>query len=136
MTEQLTVSLTIAAAAQLIVAVLNMNLVRMLKWQPDVARMPLLVREVFHVHAWFISVTLTIFAVITARFAPSMADGSSEPLRWLASGIGLFWALRTILQAAYYDRSHWVGKPGRTTIHGILLLLYGGMAAVYLVAAA
>jgi hypothetical protein len=88
------------------------------------------------VHSWFISATLIIFATMTARFAASMAAGSSEPLRWLAGSIGAFWAVRTLLQIWYYDRSHWKGKTGRTVIHVTLLLLYGGMAAVYLLAAA
>lgn len=136
MNDPLATALLMAAGLQLIIAALNLNLPRLLHWQSDIARMPRLLREVFHVHSWFISVTLTIFAVITARFAAAMADASSEPLRWLAGAIGAFWTLRTILQVTYYDRSHWIGKRGRTAIHVLLLLLYGGMAAVYLVAAA
>jgi len=136
MNDPLAAVLLIAAVLQLIIAVLNLNLARMLHWKSDIARMPLLLREVFHVHSWFVSVTLIIFAVMTARFAAAMADGSSEPLRWLAGAIGAFWTLRTILQVTYYDHSHWIGKRGRTAIHLLLLLLYGGMAAVYLVAAA
>jgi hypothetical protein len=55
--------------------------------------------------------------------------------RWLAMGIGAFWALRTVLQITFYSSSHWRGKAGRTAIHIILLGLYSGMAATYLLAA-
>ncbi len=125
-----------AALGQLAIAVLNLFLARLLRWQEDLARMPLLIREVFHVHGWFISATLGIFGVLTLRFAPQMASGADTLAAWLAACIGLFWAVRTVLQITYYSRSHWRGKAGRTVIHIILLLAYGGMAAAYLFAAA
>ena len=124
------------AAAQLAVAVVNLFLVRLLGWKSELERMPLLVREVFVVHAWFISVTLAIFGAVTMRFAPEFAAGTShEVFRWLAGGIGAFWALRTVLQITYYSTSHWKGRVDRTIIHIVLLLTYGGLAAAYLTAA-
>ena len=81
-------ALYIAAAAQLSVAVLNLFLVRIMKWEEEVARMAQLVREVFHVHAWFISITLAIFGVVTIRFVGELASGANDLGRWLAAGIG------------------------------------------------
>ena len=124
-----------AAAFQLAIAVLNLFLVRLLDWRSELERMPLLLREVFTVHAWFISVTLLIFAALTWRFAPAMGSGSAEVYRWIAAGIGGFWALRTVLQLGYYSSTHWWGRLDRTLIHCALLLTYGGFAATYLVAA-
>ena len=79
-------ALYIAAAAQLSVAVLNLFLVRIIKWEEEVARMPQLVCEVFHVHAWFISITLVIFGVVTIWFVWELVAG------WLlaSSSFGLF----------------------------------------------
>jgi hypothetical protein len=95
----------------------------------------LLVREVFMVHAWFISVTLAIFGAVTLRFAPEFATASHEVFRWLAGGIGFFWALRTVLQITYYSSTHWKGRTDRTIIHILLLAIYGGLAATYIAAA-
>ena len=126
--------LCLAAIGQALIAILNLYLVRLLHWEEPVARMPLLVREVFHVHAWFISITLTIFAVLTWRFA---GDLSSLALgRWLAGGIALFWGLRAILQVTYYSSEHWRGHPGPTAVHITLLIVYGGFTLVYGMAAA
>lgn len=124
--------LQLVAVAQLAIALLNFSLVRLLDWKRDLAQMPLLLREVFHVHMWFISVTLLIFGVITWRFAPEMAHGGAEICRWLAAGIGSFWAIRAVLQITYYSSSHWRGNIGRTLAHMALLLTYGGFAAIYL----
>ena len=120
---------------QLGVALLNLFLVPLLKWKEDLARAPLLLREVFHVHAWFISVTLALFALITWRFAAELAAHANAIAVWLAAGIGFFWAIRTILQVTYYSSTHWRGQFGRTAIHVLLLFLYGGMTAIYLWAA-
>lgn len=127
--------LYVVAAAQLAVAVVNLFLVRLLGWRSELERMPLLVREVFVVHAWFISVTLAIFGAITMRFAPEFAAASHEVFRWLAAGIGAFWALRTLLQVTYYSSSHWKGRMDRTIIHLLLLGTYGGLAVTYITAA-
>ena len=123
--------LRFAAAAQLAIALINLFLVRLLGWKADLDRMPLLLREVFHVHCWFISITLGIFGVTTLRFAEAMAASSNEACRWLTAGIGIFWAIRTMLQVTYYSGSHWHGRPVRTAMHIALLATYGGLALVY-----
>src|SRR6267378_7354071 len=91
-----------AAALQLGVALLNLFLVPLLKWKEDLARAPLLLREVFQVHAWFISVTLTIFGLLTWRFATDLAAHTNAIGGWSAAGIGIFWAIRAVLQITYY----------------------------------
>jgi hypothetical protein len=131
----LPVLLRAAAALQFAIALLNLFLVPLFKWEPDLLRMPLLLREVFRVHAWFISITLTIFAVMTWWFAAEMASGVNPVCQWLAVGIGGFWGIRSILQVFYYSSSHWRGNLARTGAHIILLFLYGGFGAVYLWAA-
>ena len=128
-------ALYIAAAAQLSVAVLNLFLVRIMKWEEEVARMAQLVREVFHVHAWFISITLAIFGVVTIRFAGELAAGTNDLGRWLAAGIGVFWLIRWLMQFFYYDSSHWRSKRAETIVHIVLIFLYGSLAGVYLLAA-
>ena len=127
--------LVTVAVMQLAIAMLNLFLVPLLNWKEELARMPLLLREVFQVHAWFISITLTIFGVMTCHFAESFVGCNNPLARWLAAAIGLFWLIRTVLQVTYYSGSHWRGQFGRTVLHAICLLLYGGFASVYLCSA-
>jgi len=126
--------LYLAAAGQLILTFLNLGLVRIMGWESDLERMPLLVRQVFRIHAWFISITLLIFSTLTFRFAFVIANGSEPVYRWLACGIGIFWAIRAVLQVTYYSSSHWRGIPSRTAVHIFLLVVYTGWAGVYLTA--
>ena len=124
-----------AAIVQLIVAALNLCLVRFMGWQDDLAKLPLLPREVFHVHSWFISLTLGIFAALTWRFAGEMAGGASPIAHWLCGAIGIFWSFRAVLQWSYYSHEHWRGRLTLLALHWLLFLSYGGFAAVYLWAA-
>ena len=128
-------ALSIAAVVQLSVAVLNLLLVRIMKWEEEVARMPPLIREVFQVHGWFISVTLAIFGVLTLLFADELSAGTNDLGRCLAAGIGCFWLIRWVIQFTYYGSSHWKGKRAATTVHITLVLLYGFLAGTYLLAA-
>jgi hypothetical protein len=133
--SQLEMLLRAAAAAQFGVAILNLALERILKWKPDLDRLPLLVREVFHIHSLFISITLTIFAVLTWRFAGDIASAANPLCIWLSASIGIFWAVRLTMQWTHYSASHWRGDAGRTLVHWMLTLGYGGLVAVYFAAA-
>jgi hypothetical protein len=121
-----------AAVLQLVLVVLNLFLISIMNWRDEVERMPLLVREVFLVHGHFIAATLAIFGVVTFRFAPELAARTNPLGSWLACGIGLFWAIRTVMQWTFYSTSHWRGIPHRTCIHWLLTLMYGSFAGFYL----
>jgi hypothetical protein len=135
LTKLLEFGLHIAAVAQLGVALLNLGLIRIMKWQPDLDRMPLLIREVFRIHCFFISITLAIFGVITWRFARDIATAASPIAIWLAVGIGFFWFVRSAMQWLHYSPAHWRGDVSRTVIHFVLFAGYGALATVYLAAA-
>jgi hypothetical protein len=124
-----------AAIAQFGVAILNLFLVRVMKWKPDLARAPLLIREVFHIHVIFIPITLATFAILTWRFADDIASAVSPIFVWLATAIGIFWSIRSVMQWLHYGPSHWRGNALRTVIHWMLFLGYGAMAVIYFTAA-
>jgi hypothetical protein len=135
LTKLLEFGLHVAAIAQLGVALLNLGLIRIMKWQTDLDRMPLLIREVFRIHCYFISITLAIFGVITWRFAGEIATAANPIAVWLAVGIGCFWLVRSAMQWLHYSPTHWRGDVSRTVIHFLLFGGYGALAAVYLAAA-
>ena len=131
----LDLALRTAALAQFAVAILNLFLIRIMKWKPDLDRAPLLIREVFRIHVVFISITLSIFAVLAWRFAHEIASATTPLATWLAGAIGFFWLVRSAMQWTHYSASHWRGNIGRKLIHWTLFLGYGAMAVVYLAAA-
>lgn len=133
--DNLELFLRLAALAQLGIAVLNFFLIRIMKWERDLAGAPLLIREVFQIHIYFVSITLAIFGALTWRFAAEIATAAQPICVWLATGIGIFWAIRSVMQWSHYSAVHWRGDKMRTAIHGMLFLGYGAFAAVYFTAA-
>lgn len=131
----LELGLRVAAGGQLFIAGLGSALPRILHWEKAIADMPLLVRQVFQIHTWFISLTCAIFAVITWRFAGLMASGQDELAKWIAGAIALFWGVRSIMQWTHYSQEHWRGKLGLTFLHWLLFLGYAAWAVVYALAA-
>jgi hypothetical protein len=127
--------LQICAGIQIFIAVFNLFLPRVLKWYDDLNRLPLLIKEVFFVHSWFISAIATIFATMTLKFDDQMFNGTNLACTYLAGMIGLFWLFRAILQVTHYSSSHWKGIPSRTRIHIACIIVYGGMGSTYLIAA-
>ncbi len=134
-TETLTLALQFAAAGQLFIACLGPMIPRLLNWREAIANMPLLVREVFHIHTFFIALTCAIFSVITWRFAADIALPAHELMRWFAFSVGTFWGIRCVMQWTFYSSSHWRGNARLTIIHWTLFLGYGAFAAAYLIAA-
>jgi len=133
--DNLELFLRLAALAQLGVALLNLFLIRLMKWERDLASAPLLIREVFQIHIYFISITLAIFGALTWNFASDIATAQHPLCVWLAIGIGAFWAVRSVMQWSHYSTVHWRGDKVRTAIHWLLFLGYGAFAAVYFTAA-
>src|SRR2546430_4937855 len=110
----LELALRVVAVAQFAVAILSLFLIRIMKWKSDLERAPLIIREVFRIHVVFISITLSIFAALTWRFAYEIARASSPLTIWLAVAIGLFWLVRSAMQWLHYSPSHWRGDAPRT----------------------
>jgi hypothetical protein len=124
--------LLVAAGMQLLIAVLNLGLVRIMRWQKDLERMPLIVREVFAVHSLFISITVAAFGILTLRFAETIMLGGDEISQWLAGFIGLFWSVRAMIQWTGYSAGHWRGLPAQTAVHWALFCVYAVFGAIYL----
>jgi hypothetical protein len=91
-------------AAQIAIGLLNFALPRLLSWRPALAAMPLLLRQVFHVHVFFLALTLFIFGGLTLAYGRELGP--------LGPCIGLFWLARVGAQLFYYSPSHWRGRLG------------------------
>ncbi len=122
----MTYLLYIFAALQIVIGVLVFFLPRMFGWQASLAALPRLLREVYHVHALFLALTLWIFAGLTFY--------SGAALGPLSVCIGLFWAVRVGVQLFYYSPAHWLGKVRETGVHLALLAVYGSMSVTYFLA--
>jgi hypothetical protein len=123
--------LRFVAAGQLALVPLNLLLPRLVNWKPDVDRMSLLVREIFQIHAVFITLTVAIWGVLTWRFAERWVTAPDELSSWLCVALAMFWGLRCVMQWTHYSAAHWRGQRGRTVIHWLLFFGYLFWAILY-----
>ena len=103
--EHLELLLRAAAVTQLAVAVLNLTLIRIMNWKPDLERMPLLIREVFHIHVQFISITLAIFGVLTWVCAGEITAAATPLAVGFAISVAIFWGIRSAMHGSITARS-------------------------------
>ena len=120
----------IAGALLLVLAFVNLFLPGRLDWKHDLAKLSLINRQIFRVHAFFIVLILVLMGLLSAFFAPALL--SPSPLsRLVLGGLALFWFARLITQWFVYDASLWRGNRFNTWLHVIFSLLWLYLTAVY-----
>lgn len=122
--------LRIAGAMQITLALLHFDFARRFRWREELARLSLLNRQVFYVHAFFICLVLVLFGSLSL-FAPEALLEPSRLARLVLGGIAGFWLLRLFCQWFVYDASLWRGQPARTVMHFVFTLIWIYFVAVY-----
>jgi hypothetical protein len=126
----LEIHLRIAGALLLLLAAAHVFFPKELGWKEDLAKLTLLNRQIFLVHAGFIMLILVLFGVLALGFAKELVAPSRLAAAVLG-GLTLFWGLRLITQQFIYDRSLWRGNRRNTALHILASLLWLYLTAVF-----
>ena len=97
-------------------AIMNVFVPKRFHWREEMARLSLLNRQIFEVHAMFLIVTLALFSALLL----TSADALLEPTRLsraILTGLTIFWALRMLAQWFYYSPANWRGDRFNTAMH-------------------
>jgi hypothetical protein len=119
----------------LLVAALHGFFPRWFAWRDQLARLSLLNRQIFLVHAGFIVLVLALTGLLSL-LAPRelLRPGLLGTLVLL--GLAVFWAARMLAQWFVYDAALWRGSLSRTMLHGLAVILCAYFTGVYSWAAA
>ncbi len=126
----LEVHLRIAGVLLLLLAAAHPFFPKQLGWKEDLAKLTLLNRQIFLVHAGFIVLILVLFGVLALFFAADLVAPSRLAAAVLA-GLTLFWSLRLVTQQLIYDRSLWRGNRRNTILHILASLLWTYLVIVF-----
>jgi hypothetical protein len=96
--------LWISAMIQMAIFLANFYLPFKLQYRKNISPMAPFFRQVFIIHAAYITGVVLLFSVITFAFAPELASGRGLG-RFLSATLFLFWLCRIPLQLFYYDKS-------------------------------
>ena len=127
------VELHLRIVGVLMIALIVVNIFdvpRRFRWKHELARLSLLNRQIFQVHAAFICVVLALFAAVTLLLPRDLLEPT--PLaRAVALGIGVFWFLRLLAQWFVYDARIWRGNRFYTLVHVIFSMLWTHFTATF-----
>lgn len=124
--------LLIAGLLQLVVAVANLPLVRILDFGREHSRLTPIVRQIHEVHHMYLGLLLVVFAAISVAFPRELiaGEGLGSFFSWV---LAIFWGARLLIQRFYYDRAflrqHRAGDAAFTLVFAFLFTVYAAAAA-------
>jgi hypothetical protein len=122
--------LKLAGVTLLLLAVLNVYIIKRFGWRDELRRVSLLTRQVFFAHLAFIVLTLVGMGVLALCFTPAVLAPS--PLaRLVLAALALFWGVRLAFQWLFYHRSLWRGHRFETVVHYLFTGLWSYYTAVF-----
>ena len=124
------IQLRVTGAMIALLVLVNLVVPRRFHWREEMARLSLLNRQIFQVHAVFL---VLILAMMSALLLTS-ADALLVPgrlSRALLTGLVLFWGLRMAMQWWFYSPETWRGNSFNTLMHIVFSTMWIYMTAVF-----
>ncbi|RWY57049.1 hypothetical protein [Mucilaginibacter gilvus] len=122
--------LQLAGLAQLALVAGSLAIPKVLKWGTELAKVQLLINQMFWTYAAYILIINLCFGLISLFAAGDLLNGSR--LAMLITGfIAVYWISRVLIQFFYFDRSSFpVGKLNKV-VEIILVSLFVSLSIVY-----
>jgi len=127
------VSLQLAGALQMLLALSHFAFIRRLEWREELHRVGLFTRQVFWVHTGFLMLVLAGFGILDLVHADDLMARSALS-QTLLGGLTLFWGARLYCQFFVYRPELWRGNALNTRVHIIFSALWLFLTAVHAVA--
>jgi hypothetical protein len=99
-------------------------------WKAELASISVFTRQVFHVHSFFIALTVAMFGICSLFYTDALLQPGPLSRVFLA-GMTAFWLCRLFVQAFVYDSSIWRGRPFYTAMHAAFLTFWAYAAGTY-----
>ena len=131
--ETIEIHLRIVGVLLLGIAALSLYVPRRFGWGAEIQRLTLLTRQVFVVHAAFVSLVLILLGVLLTAFAPALLAPGALP-RAVLAGLLVMWAARMLAQWFYYDARLWRGHRLNTFMHVLFSAIYIYFVATFAMA--
>lgn len=103
---------------------------RYFNWHSELARLSLLTRQIFLVHCFFISFSVTLAGACTLFYTNALLQSGTLG-RVLLTGFFVFWLTRLAFQFFVYDPAIWRGRRFYTAMHVSFGVLWAYVVIVY-----
>ena len=125
--------LKITGALLIVLGLAHSSFDRYFEWEKDLATAPLLTRQVFLAHCFFISLAVVLMGTCTLCYAGALVH-SGFLSRIVLTGFAVFWLARWFFQLFFYDPAIWRGNAFYTSMHVVFSVFWTYIVVVYVAA--
>ena len=120
----------VAGLAQIALALGSFPIPKILNWKPELAKVNVLIKQMFYTYAAYILVINLCFGLLSVFYGDELVDGSA--LARLVNGfIAFYWLSRIGVQFLYFDRNSFPSGKWNKLGEMVLVLLFTFLTALY-----
>jgi len=99
----------------IILALIHIIFPKYFKWKVELKSLSLINKQMMTIHTFFIALVVFLMGLLCLTSATELIDTKFG--KTISLGLGIFWAIRLIIQFFGYSTVLWKGKAFETTIH-------------------
>jgi membrane glycosyltransferase len=115
-------NLNIVGAILILLALAHSIFPRYFNWSKELPALSLVNQQLMYIHTFFIALVLLLMGLLCVTSATEVI--TTHLGHKLLLGLGIFWAIRLIIQFFGYSPQIWKGKRLETSIHILFVLLW------------
>ena len=129
--ESFSTALWLAGVGHFCVLIASFQVPSKLRWKEDLQKLTAFNRKLMWVHGGFTVLTIVAFGTLTLALHAEMLRGDRAALG-VALFIGIYWALRIVVDFSYYEHKDWPAGRGFVLGHILLTSAFAFLAAANL----
>lgn len=99
-------------------------------WKQELNLISYINRQMMQVHAFFIALMVFLMGLLCLTSANDLIHTALG--KRISLGLGIFWAVRLLIQLFGYSTKHWKGKSFETFMHILFLLLWIYISSIFI----
>ncbi|MEO7212755.1 hypothetical protein [Mucilaginibacter sp.] len=122
--------LQLAGLAQIVLAAGSVAIPKVLGWNPELAKVQTLIKQMVWVHGAYILVINLCLGLVSLFAAHELLNGSQLALL-LTGFIAVYWVSRVLTQFFYFDRSNFPADKLSKLAEIVLVTLFISLSIIY-----
>ena len=114
----------------IILAIVHGVFPRHFNWQKELSSLSLVNKQMMYVHTFFIALVVLLMGVLCLTSSGELIETNLG--KRLCFGLGVFWAVRLLIQFFGYSSALWKGKTFETTVHILFSFLWTYLSIIFL----
>lgn len=98
-------------------------------WSKDLSSLSLINRQMMLVHTFFIALVVFLVGLLSLTSSQELID--TDLGKRISLGLGIFWAIRLVVQIFVYSSQHWKGKTYETAIHIVFIIWWSYLSFIF-----